>query len=257
MDIQHGIHGGLTRADLPEGLSPSGAKTLLFKTPAMYQWERQHPKEPTRSMVLGTLVHGLVLEGRRLYIEVADRRTKAGKEAAAEAEAQSLVAVTPAEREQVEGMAQSVLEHPLAAGILSEGEPEQAVIWADQETGVTCRGFIDWLRTNAIVDLKSADTASPVGFAKQAANLHYDLQSAMYREGIRALTGCDLPFIHIAVETRPPHLVAVHQFPAEADERGLWHMRQAIDLYAKCIETGDWPGYSDEVIPTPWPRWAS
>lgn len=253
--MKPGIYSGVRHSDLPPGLSPSGAKTLL-RLPAEYAWERGHPKAPTRSQVIGTCVHALVLEGRKTYAVVGNRATKAGKaEAAAAAEA-GLTAVTAAEASDIEGMAQAVLEHPTAAGILSDGAPEQAVIWADPDTGVTCRGFIDWLRGNAIVDLKTAKDASPSGFGKDAANLHYDLQAAFYQDGIEHLTGETLPFLHVAVENTAPYFVAVHQLPPEALDRGQYDMRRAIYLYNECVSTGEWPAYGDEVIRTEWPRWA-
>lgn len=253
--MEPGIYSDLTHKDLPPGLSPSGAKTIL-RSPAQYKWDRAHPKPPSRSMVLGTMVHALVLEGETRYAEIPDRRTKTGKEAEAQARSNGLEPVTPPEREQIEGMAQAVLEHETAANILAVGQPEQAVIWTDDETGVTCRGFIDWLRDNAVVDVKSTQDASPAGFGKQAANLSYDIQSWMYREAIRQLTGADLPFLHICVQSSPPYLVAVHQLPPEADERGERLTREALNLYAECVKTGDWPGYPTDIISTPWPRWA-
>lgn len=256
-DFAPGIYTGLTHKDLPPGLSPSGAKQLVFGTPAEYHWQRTHPKEPTRSMVLGTLAHAIVLEGETRHLACRDGRTKEGKADKARVEAEGLVKVTQDEADQIEGMANAVLAHELAVAILSEGAPEQAVVWVDESTGITCRGFIDWLRGNAIVDLKSTTDASPAGFGKQAANLGYDIQSWMYRAAIRQLTGDDLPFLHICVESHAPYLVAVHQLPPEADERGERLTAQALGTYARCIETGEWPGFSDQIIDTPWPRWAA
>lgn len=255
--MEPGIYDGISHQDLPSGLSPSGAKTILFGTPAEYLYKRQNPKPPTRSMILGTLAHGLILEGKTRYLVCADGRTKQGKADRARCEAEGLVAVTQPEADQIEGMAKAVLEHELAASILADGKPEQAVIWEDEPTGVTCRGFIDWLRPNAIVDLKSCQDASPVGFGKAAANLGYDIQSWMYREAIRQLTGMDLPFLHITVESAAPYLVAVHRLPPEADERGERFTRQALATYARCVESGIWPGYSEAIIDTTWPRWAA
>lgn len=255
--MEPGIYPDLKHADLPPGLSPSGAKTLLFDTPAVYQYKRKHPEPPTRALQLGTCTHALILEEKVLYRVCADGRTKQGKEDKALCEAKGLIPVSQKEADQIEGMAKAVLEHQLAASILSEGAAEQAIVWTDPVTGVTCRGFLDWLRPNVIADLKSTQDASPAGFGKQAANLGYDIQSFMYREGIRQITGDDLPFLHICVESKAPYQVSVHRLPPEADERGERLTRQALALYAKCIETGDWPAYSEDIIDTTWPRWAA
>lgn len=256
MSLGPGIYGGLHHADLPPGLSPSGAKDIL-KAPAIYLHRRSNPEPPSRAMQLGTCTHALILEGKQLHLVCADGRTKQGKEDKARCEDEGLIPVSQKEADQIEGMAKAVLEHELAAQILADGQPEQAVIWTDEHTGVTCRGFLDWLHPKAIADLKSTQDASPAGFGKQAANLSYDIQSWMYREAVRRILGVDLPFLHIAVESHAPYLVAVHQLPPEADERGERLARQALDLYAKCVANDDWPGYDTNIIDTTWPRWAA
>lgn len=255
--MEPGIYDGLTHADLPPGLSASGAKKILFKSPAVYQYEREHPRPKTKAMVLGTLAHQLILEGKTGYLVCRDGRTKEGKADKARIEDEGLIAVTQAEADDIEGMAKAILEHELAASILGDGKSEQAVVWTDEQTGVTCRGFVDWLHPKVIADLKSCQDGSQDGFGKQAANLGYDIQSFMYREAIRQLTGEDLPFLHITVESKAPYLVAVHQLPVEADQRGERLFRKALDIYAKCIDTGIWPGYSEQIIDTTWPKWAA
>ena len=254
--MEPGIYSGLTHSDLPSGLSPSGAKDIL-KAPAIYLERRRTHETPSRAMQLGTCTHALILEGKVTYLVCADGRTKQGKEDKTRCEAEGLIAVSQKEADQIEGMAKSVLEHDLAASILADGKPEQAIIWPDERTGIVCRGFIDWLHPKVIADLKSTVDASPVGFGKQAANLSYDIQSWMYREAIRQLLGLDLPFLHIAVESHRPYLVAVHQLPPEADERGERLARRALDLYAQCVATDEWPGYPEQIIDTTWPRWAA
>lgn len=255
--MKPGIYGGLTHADLPGGLSASGAKTLLFQSPAAYKWQREHPKPATKSMDLGTLAHALILEGETRYLVCRDGRTKEGKADRSRCMDEGLFPVTADDAALIEGIAKSVLEHTTAANILAHGDPEQAVIWADEQTGVVCRGFIDWLNPKAIVDLKTTVDASPSGFGRQAANLHYDLAAEFYRTAVESITGEALPVLHIAVENKPPHLVGVHQFPPEADERGRYDMRRAIDLYAECVAADEWPAYGTDIIPTPWPRWAA
>lgn len=238
-------------------LSASGAKVLL-RSPAKYRWEREHPTEQTRAMVLGSCFHTSVLgTGKPFVVIDGDGRTKAVKDARAEAAAAGHTVLTGDEGRQIERMTDAVQAHPLAAAILSEGAPEQSIYWTDEATGVRCRGRMDWNRANAIVDLKSTIDASPEGFGKQAANLLYDLQSAWYITGFEAVTGQPLPFLFIAVEKDEPHLVAVHQLPDEALDRGRRLMRDALELFARCTETGTWPAYGDDILTPTWPRWAA
>ena len=40
-----------------------------------------------------------------------------------------------------------------------------------------------------------------------------------------------------------------------AVEEGRRANREAIDLYARCMETGVWPGYSDDIVTIGLPAW--
>jgi hypothetical protein len=68
---------------------------------------------------------------------------------------------------------------------------------------------------------------------------------------------CDDPvFVFIAQEKEPPYLVSVVEFDAEAIAEGHRLNRQAIDLFKRCVDTGEWPGYDDGITPISLPPWA-
>lgn len=239
------------------GLSSSGAKRLL-DSPAKYHYEREHPIEPTPAMRLGTCIHTSILGvGDRFQIVTGDRRTKAVREQIAELEATGVIVLNEKDGALVEAVTDAVHAHELANAILSQGDAEVSMCWEDADIGITCRGRIDWLNPKAMVDVKSARDASPTGFGRAAADLRYDLQAAAYIDGYEQLTGERLPFLFIAAETTAPNLVAVHQLPDEALERGRRLWAEAKRLYAECSEADTWPGYPADIITTPWPRWAA
>lgn len=260
--MKTGIH-----LDYPEreyhqqpGLSSTGAKKLLV-SPAKYMRDKLEPMEPTPAMRLGTCIHTAVLGTGQQFIAVeGSRNAKAVKEEIAEHEAKGLIVLTPHERDKVLAIAQSVRSTTKAQEAFARGQAEVSLCWEDQETGVTCRGRIDWLNPQALFDLKSTKDASKDGFPKQAANMFYDLQAAAYMDGHRTLTGEEIPFGFIAVETEAPYHCVVHQLPDVAIERGQALWAKAKRIYADCLNTGVWGGgenYPDnEIVTGMWPGWA-
>jgi hypothetical protein len=160
-------------------------------------------------------------------------------------------------------MAAAVHKHPVAGALLdpATGEAERSLYWTDPDTGVALRGRLDWLRrpTNGrviCVDLKTTVCANPLEFGKSAANFGYDLQDHHYRSGIRALgIDPDPAFLFVLVEKTPPYLVSVVDLDEQAKTIGAARMRQAIDTYRDCTETGVWPGCSTEIEQITLPRW--
>jgi len=252
--------------DFGPSLSSTGARTIL-DSPALFRWRQDNPEPPKAAFDLGHAVHAKVL-GVGLNIAVIPddllasngaASTKDAKAFIAEAQARGDVAIKSDTAALVNAIADAVLTHPVAGAILSQGEPEQSAYATDPDTGVTMRARIDWLRDNAAVDLKSVGRqggARPEAFARAAADHGYHIQSDFYLRVLALLGMVDLPFIHIVVEVDPPHLVSVVQLDDEALQVGHEQVRRALDIYARCRDTDEWPGYSPEIELISLPRWA-
>lgn len=242
---------------LGRSLSSSGAKAIL-DSPARFAWERDHPVVKD-SYDFGQVAHTLLLgSGPEIHVVDADSwRTKAAQEERDAARAAGAVPLLKADAERAEVLVQAVMAHPVARAIFSvDGKAEQSLYWIDDETGVTCRGRIDWLHPRAIVDLKTSVNASPAKFSRALVDYGYALQAEWYSQGYEAVTGERLPFVHVVVEKEPPHLVAVYQVDAEALAFGADLASQARRLYAECESNDDWPGYSPEIELVSLPAWA-
>jgi len=261
MSIPVGIHDDIPELDYhaDDALSASGAKTLLH-SPARFAWERENGSKSSDAMDLGTLVHTLVLRSRDKRIVVSPHdsmRSKAAQEWAEQMAAERRIVVTHKQVRQAIAITKAVRAHPLAGAILSEGRPEVTLRWDDPETGVPVRGRIDWLRPNAIVDLK---TVSRYGgseletFGRQAASLDYPMSAANYVAGYAALTGETLPFITVTVEVEAPHFITVSQYDETDLLAGHERMRAAIAEYAKRSESGQWVD-PPEIETVPVPAW--
>lgn len=166
--------------------------------------------------------------------------------------------------EQLMSMRDAVYAHPAARGLLSlSGKAEQSVYWTDPETGVLCRCRPDFwaMQAKIIVDLKTCLDASPEGFSKSLYNWRYHVQDVMYREGCEAATGEQQQFVFLAVEKDACVVngqskgVAVYVLDDESRNAGLKEYRQSLGNYAACLQSGEWPGYMNDVQSISIPGW--
>jgi exodeoxyribonuclease VIII len=244
---------------------------LVARSPLHY-WARyvdpnRVEPEPTPAMLVGTAVHTHVLELDQWdarYVmapEGIDRRTKQGK---AEWEAFSVAAtgrtvLSRAEADIVMRMARSVFAHPAAAMLLGlAGKAETTWMWTDEASGLECKCRPDWLTDDhrLIVDLKTTEDASPIGFRKSIANWRYHVQSSWYLDGIERATGTRPDqFIFICVEKKPPYAVAVYAADADMIAAGAKQARLDLDTLAICKAADAWPGYSDQIETISLPPW--
>ncbi|RME56034.1 hypothetical protein D6779_11355 [Candidatus Parcubacteria bacterium] len=216
-------------------------------------------KEPSAAMDLGTAVHALVLEPDKDLIAVApkiNRRTKAGKEEweAFQREADGKVILSQDDYNKACAMCDSVISHPVAADLFSEGKAEQSILWTDTETGEPCKARLDWLRNDRIVvDLKTARSASPGAFSRATFDLKYHWQCSWYSMAADADD-----FFFVVVESEAPYICEVYRLTDEAKEVGRSEVMAALEKYHACRIFDHWPGYSDEpkITMIDLPAWA-
>lgn len=247
-------------------LSSTGARTLLT-CPARFAYDREHGRPDTAAFDFGRAAHTLVLgEGAPIVeIDAEDWRTKAAKEAAAEARDAGATPLLTKDAARVRAMADALRLHSVAGPLFDRpGKAEQSFVARDPESGVMCRVRLDWMPdvdddTRLIcVDYKSTRDAHPAAFAKSMATFGYHQQAAFYLDALAWLQldhGLDSQFVFVAQEKEPPYLVTVGYPLAGALEWGRVLNRKARDVYRECTETGHWPGYSDAIEPLDLPGW--
>lgn len=245
---------------VPDGsLSQSGVKTLLRPGgPARYR--HGGSGSPTPAMELGTAAHSLVLGTGAPIAEIkADNwRGKTANDAADAARAEGKVPLLTKDLRTVHEMAAALRQHKLASALLREGRGEAELSGFWQAEGVWRRCRWDWLpdwRALAI-DYKTCADASPDGFAKAIDNYGYHIQAEFYSDGYEALIGQRPEFAFIAQEKEPPYLVGVYQVDPEARAIARGQIDKALRLYRRCAETGEWPGYSEEITTLALPTWS-
>lgn len=247
-------------------LSSSGARLLVTPSnPALFVYAQTH-KVYKRAYDLGHAVHLFVLgEGATISVVNADDwKTKAAREKRDRAYALGLTPLLPHEYAKAKTMANAVLGHPLGRVLFAEGQAEASLYWTDTETGIRCRARPDFIPARSFggrrlfVDLKTTKDSNPAKFARSVADYGYHVQQVWYTDGAREIgldDNCGFVFVNVDVE--PPHLVSVVQLDAEAIEIGGDIKRRALRTYARCAETGVWPGWSDDITTISLPNWAT
>jgi hypothetical protein len=250
-------------------LSQSGAKKLLPPyCPAIYKHERDHGRPDTAAFDLGHAAHAEVLGTGSPIVEVEsdDWRSKKAQQARDEARAAGGVPLLTADVQRVKAMAAKLREHPVASMLFAgNGVPEASAFWVDDETGVWRRARFDWLPEPVdgrliIPDYKSAQTANPAAFAKSASDYGYHMQAPWYMDAARALLDVDdVSFLFVVQQKTPPYLVTVVELDRAALDIGHALNRRALNVYAQCVERGEWPDYSadDGVSLVALPYWYS
>lgn len=258
--MEPGIYHDFPEADYhgDPALSSTFARLLTEHTPAKALALRK--RKPTKAMNLGKAVHARILgSGPELVVYQHDGRTREGKAEREEyrgaIEAETVVAVTQSEVDQIEGMAARLAGHSLAQPLLASGDTEVSAWWIDAETGVNCRGRFDVLpekkgkRRLIVPDYKTTASALTAReFGKTAAKYGYHQQAEFYLRGIKALgLDPDPTFVFVVQETAEPFEVGIFNLDRDAMDAARILNDRALRIFRECTESGVWPGLPAEV----------
>lgn len=248
-------------------LSASIAHTILSQSP-VHAWLR-HPKlgnqpsKPTDAKDAGTLYHAILLgsDASVEKIDANDYRTNAAKEARDAARDAGLVPILAREYDAAMAACEAIRANLAKAGIVvANGQNELPVEWRTSE-GVLCRGRLDHLSKGhaQIVDLKSCRSAKPDDCAKSVISYGYDVQAAAYVQAVETLhpeLAGRVEFVFAFFETEPPYAIGPYKLDAEWRHIGGRKWARACKTWARCLATGEWPGYATGVTTLFAPPWA-
>ena len=246
--------------DAIEAVNISTLKTMAI-SPRHYQHALTTPRADTDAMRLGRLMHALVFEPDTIdaHWVVWDGGRRAGKEweAFLRANEGKEIIRAPEDWDSAEAVAAAVRAHPAAERYLRDGRPEQTLQWTDAETGLACKGRMDWITPGGIiVDLKTSRDITPRTVARQLAALSYHAQAAFYCDGAKVLTHWSHGFVWIYVEQSAPYDVAVYTCPTDVLLAGRDLYRGWLRRVAECRETNVWPGVAPTELEMQLPAWA-
>jgi hypothetical protein len=185
------------------------------------------PDPTPRDASLGDALHALLLEPERFdesYLAL--DAGVAPPSDLDEAGVAGRVTLSSDESLALKSMRRAVLTYARAplAQWFAQGEKELSIYWTDEHGG-RWKGRPDCFTDEVILELKTASDVRPARFAKSRRRFGYDLQAALYIEGIARLTGRRPRFLYVAVESSRPHTVWLHE-PTAAE---LDHAEQALN----------------------------
>jgi exodeoxyribonuclease VIII len=241
----------------------------LATSAKLMEWRRDHPRKETEALRIGTALHAAVLEPdtfAKRYVaqpDLGDGRTKAGKEA----RAQWLASVPPGalvidaeDHDLVKRCAAATLAHPEVRNLLRGGRAEEVVNWTDAESGLACKGRLDYIAPSYLLDLKSMRAETLPEFARAIAGRLYHGQVAFYFDGAAAARLLDptrAQVFVIGVQTVEPYDVVPARIQIEDLERGRALYRSLLRRYAECRAANWYPGIAPGIVDLRLPEWTS
>jgi len=248
-----------------KGVRASYVKRLWSATPAHVLAEMSRADaDESDALRVGRALHCALLRPSEYAAEFRvapkfDRRTKAGKEAAAEFAASlpaGVALLDPDEAECVAMMRDGVSRHDAAAALLDICDVREAV-FRGEIAGVPAKCKVDAMSASGILlDVKTTVSAAPRAFARSCGEYGYHVQAAFYR-AVLACHGVNVDSVaFVAVEKSAPYCVAVYQLDMADVDAMSGVVERLCAQYARCMETGVWDGYPRTVQPIRIPEWA-
>lgn len=244
-----------------EAASNSGLKDVR-RSPAHFRYRPQ--KEATPAMAMGTHLHMALLEPERFakhYVvatEALDKRSAYYKGLVKDVGADRVL--TLSDHNKLIGMQNSAYANKrFAAYMAAPGRNELSVVTVDNVTGAPIKCRFDRIGdSNFALDIKKCRDARGDKFSRSITDYGYYMQIAFYSHVWFCETGEKLKeFPLIAIEEEAPHGVICHDLDEIALELGRVHFREALNTYARCLESGVWPGYQEESEFTSVTSWAA
>ena len=159
------------------------------------------------------------------------------------------IAVSQDQYDLCEKMAKSVRHHPEAEKYIDGfGDAEVSLFW--EHEGLACRARPDYIREDGvIVDLKTAQSASPSIWSRKAFDFRYHVQAAFYSLGYTKCFG-EPPkeFVFVVVEKAFPFCVTVARCDQDFIAAGWQDLMTNLNDLMACKKTNSWPSYNNEQV---------
>jgi hypothetical protein len=264
--IETGFHYDIPFAEYErwDAVNNSLLWTLKTRSPLHALYQREHDRS-SPALDFGHALHTYILEPDTFGAKFAvapkvDRRTNPGKEAW-----KTFIDNKPIGAEEfaaddfqkIQDISKRIQES-IFRKFIEGGRAEVCIVWIDKQTGLKCKARLDYWHDsfNCIVDLKSTENASREKFMKSIFDYGYHQQAAFYTDGVLELLGFEPEFEFFPIEKQPPYAFAVYAAHENLIRAGRNSYRKALEIYAQCEATGNWPGYPDELQYIDLPQWA-
>lgn len=254
------------RGELPceyEEIDAINVSRLIWAAVSLKHFKRC-PRRITKALALGTTAHAAVLEPERFASDFIPwtKRTKANDNGETRAaprngkDWEAFVAANPGKEivtlddyNAAIAIRNEIWAEPECAKAIVGAKTEVVLIWIDPETGLLCKGRIDWLkliagRRPSFGDVKTARDISPGPFFHAAAKLHYHTKLAWYADALRTILNLDEDpeTLVLAVESGTIHDSVVYEMDEEDLQVGRDEYRLLMSKVKTAIDTDCFPG---------------
>ncbi len=257
-------------------LSRSTVVDLLFRSPAHAAYN--HPRltsgyepEEDQKFDLGTAAHALLLEGvdNVAVIDAEDWRKKEAKEARDIARGEGKTPLL--KRQYIEAKLMVAVASLAITGcpelkidsLVNDGDAELSYLWKEKIQGfdkdLWLKARPDWISKDRklILDYKTTQgSANPMEWDRQAVNMGYGIQAALYSRGVKTIEGTDPNFIFVVQEAYEPYICSFIGLLPDFMEMGKSKVDYALFLWQECLTLNKWPGYPNRVAWINAPAWA-
>ena len=217
------------------------------------------PKDDSSRADLGSAIHAAILGGADLVYLPEDFKDWRKKEAQAfrdDARAVGKIPLLEHQRMDIQSAKASAVELLRTLPGWTDkcmDDTEGTMIWRDGK--VWKRGRYDiWAEPiNTMIDVKTTANADPSSWLRSSLlGGGYDLQSEHYLDGLAANGAADdgTTFMFLLVEIEPPFCCSFVGLGPEYSDFAKRKLAKATEMWAQCMESGKWPGYSTV------PHWA-
>lgn len=209
---------------------------------------------PTDDMLLGSALHTAFLEPEYLESRVkvwtgARRHGKAWDEFQQEHEGK--VILTEGNHENLLGMVAALRKHPRVREWSNKIDAVEVSAIGSIE-GVPVKGRCDAMTIDPMVDLKKVRSTNPVAVTRAILDFGYHIQAHIYRQLFKRER-----FVLICVDGAPPHDVVAYELSPAFLRIGRDEATALLQRVKFCLESGEWPGRSDETVQLEPPEWAA
>lgn len=241
-------------------ISSSGLKRIL-QSPAHFKYPPA--STVTRAKDIGSAIHCAVLEPDRFLtdyrvIDCEDRRSTIYKAACRDRDGSYVL--TQAEGDNVQGMRDGIMLNRSCRELIEmHGDYELSLAVKDPVTGVMVKVRYDKLcrSSGKPIDLKKTQCARARDFQRAIENYGYHISAALYQDAWEWLHGETIePMRWIAVEEKSPNAAMLYKINPETLALGRALYRDALNIYADCLDKDNWPAYGDDEEEIGVPTWA-
>ena len=253
-----------------EGLRASDLK-ILKRSAAHWKAAQAEERDSTEALEFGKIFHAIVENGEKFletYVvePVFTGKTKDGKDSTRSAAAKEAkeawyselkpgaIVVKEAWVPMLTGMSKALKSHRLVGNLVKDGVRETSLWVKDPSTGITLKCRPDFISAHGVlVDFKTTRNAHPEEFFWDifgTRGYFYSMQLAHYSHCLKVAGISDgMSATIVAIEKEAPYGIMVYPLDIGNLGPGEQWREHLTQLYAKCLETGNWPGYPEAAHP--------